>query len=59
MEIPTNHHNDIDEATAIIAAQAREILDLQMTICRLRDEMSRIHLDHQVDAEARRIRNLP
>jgi len=59
MEIPTNHHNDIDEATAIIAAQAREILDLQLTICRLKDEMGRIRLDHQVDAEARRIRNLP
>ncbi len=55
MEIPTNHHNDIDEATAIIAAQAREILDLQLTICRLKDEMSRIHLDRQITDEARRV----
>ena len=38
MEIPTNHHGDIDEATEIIAAQAKEILDLQATICRLKDE---------------------
>ena len=55
MEIPTNHHNNIDEATAIIAAQAREILDLQLTICRLKDEMSRIHLDRQITDEARRV----
>ena len=30
MEIPTNHHNDIDRATEIIAAQAKEIEELQL-----------------------------
>jgi len=38
MEIPTNHHGDIDEATEIIAAQAKEIEELQLVIVRLRDE---------------------
>jgi len=37
MEIPTNHHGDIDEATEIIAAQAKEIEELQLVIVRLRD----------------------
>jgi len=40
MEIPTNHHNDIDRATEIIAAQAKEIQELQLVIVRLRDEAS-------------------
>ena len=40
MEIPTNHHGDIDEATEIIAAQAKEIEELQLVIVRLRDEAS-------------------
>ena len=40
MEIPTNHHNDIDRATEIIAAQAKEIEELQLVIVRLRDESS-------------------
>ena len=39
MEIPTNHHGDIDEATEIIAAQAKEIEELQLVIVRLRDEL--------------------
>ena len=39
MEIPTNHHNDIDQATEIIAAQAKEIGELQLVICRLRDDV--------------------
>mgnify|MGYP001328005436 CR=1 FL=1 len=39
MEIPTNHHNDIDRATEIIAAQAKEIEELQLVIVRLRDEL--------------------
>ena len=40
MEIPTNHHNDIDRATEIIAAQSKEIEELQLVIVRLRDESS-------------------
>ena len=39
MEIPTNHHGDIDEATEIIATQAKEIEELQLVIVRLRDEL--------------------
>tara|TARA_Y100000034_G_scaffold49722_1_gene61426 strand:+ start:451 stop:693 length:243 start_codon:yes stop_codon:yes gene_type:complete len=39
MEISTNHHGDIDEATEIIAAQAKEIEELQLVIVRLRDEI--------------------
>ena len=39
MEISTNHHGDIDEATEIIAAQAKEIGELQLVICRLRDDV--------------------
>ena len=57
MEIPLDnvtkqiHENDLK----IIKDQAREIRELQMTICRLKSE----HLERQVDAEATRIRNLP
>ena len=72
MEIPTDeiieqleillpHHRQ--DAIKLIKDQAREILDLQATICRLKDEhreqLDREHLERQVDAEARRIRNLP
>ena len=38
MEIPTNTGRDINKALEIIEAQAREIRDLQLTICRLKDE---------------------
>lgn len=38
MEIPTNTNGDIHYAEIIIEKQAREIRDLQMTICRLKDE---------------------
>lgn len=43
------------DAIQLIQAQAREIRELQATIVRLKAE----HLERQVDAEARRIRNLP
>ena len=46
MEIPTNHHGDIDEATEIIAAQAKEIEELQLVIVRLRDNLSMSDRDH-------------
>ena len=64
MEIPTEeiieqleillpqHRRD---AIQLINAQALEIRELQATIVRLKAE----HLERQVDAEARRIRNLP
>ena len=46
----------------LIQAQAREILDLQATICRLKaehsEQLEREHLERMVDAEARRIRDL-
>ena len=38
MEIPTHTGRDINKALEIIEAQAREIRDLQLTICRLKDE---------------------
>ncbi len=58
--VTVNGKSTIKEATlmvsiATIKAQAREILDLQLTICRLKDEMGRIRLDHQITAEARRV----
>jgi len=60
MEIPTNHHGDIDEATEIIAAQAKEIEELQLVIVRLRDERvadmidGDIELGHGTDFWAKR-----
>ena len=60
MEIPTNHHNDIDRATEIIAAQAKEIEELQLVIVRLRDERvadmidGDIELGHGTDFWAKR-----
>ena len=38
MEIPTNTHGDIHYAEIIIEKQRLEILELQMTICRLKEE---------------------
>jgi len=43
MEIPTNTNGDIHYAEIIIEQQKREILDLQATICRLREEMQKIY----------------
>jgi len=54
MEIPTNHHNDIDRATEIIAAQAKEIEELQLVIVRLRDESSAMDEAEPVDFWAKR-----
>ena len=54
MEIPTNHHNDIDRATEIIAAQAKEIEELQLVIVRLRDESSAMGEAQPVDFWAKR-----
>ena len=54
MEIPTNHHNDIDRATEIIAAQAKEIEELQLVIVRLRDESSAMDEAQPVDFRAKR-----
>ena len=54
MEIPTNHHGDIDEATEIIAAQAKEIEELQLVIVRLRDESSATDEAQPVDFWAKR-----
>jgi len=54
MEIPTNHHNDIDRATEIIAAQAKEIEELQLVIVRLRDESSATDEAQPVDFWAKR-----
>ena len=60
MEISTNHHGDIDEATEIIAAQAKEIEELQLVIVRLRDERvadmidGDIELGHGTDFWAKR-----
>ena len=54
MEIPTNHHNDIDRATEIIAAQAKEIEELQLVIVRLRDESSAMDEAQPVDFWAKR-----
>ena len=50
------------DAIQLIQAQAREILALQATICRLKaehsEQLEREHLERMVDAEARRIRDL-
>lgn len=54
MEISTNHHGDIDEATEIIAAQAKEIEELQLVIVRLRDESSATDEAQPVDFWAKR-----
>ena len=54
MEIPTNHHKDIDRATEIIAAQAKEIEELQLVIVRLRDESSAMDEEEPVDFWAKR-----
>ena len=54
MEIPNNHHNDIDRATEIIAAQAKEIEELQLVIVRLRDESSAMDEEEPVDFWAKR-----
>ena len=54
MEIPTNHHGDIDEATEIIAAQAKEIEELQLVIVRLRDESNAMDEAQPVDFWAKR-----
>ena len=63
MEIPTNTNGDIHYAEIIIEKQALEIRELQATICRLKaeylEQRDRERLERQVDAEARRIRNLP
>ena len=42
------HNGNIDRADKIIKAQAREIRELQATICRLKSE----HLEQQVNYEA-------
>ena len=65
MEIPTEKIIEVVKAVTsgdaqhdvieVIKAQAKEILELQATIVRLKTE----HLERQVDFEARRIRNLP
>ena len=51
MEISTNHHGDIDEATEIIAAQAKEIEELQLVIVRLRDERVADMIDGDIELE--------
>jgi hypothetical protein len=69
MEIPTEEIIEVVKAVTsgdaqhdvieVIKAQAREILDLQATIVRLKDEhleqRDREHLERQVDYEARRV----
>ena len=49
MEIPTNTYGDIHYAEIIIEKQAREILDLQATIVRLKDEYRMVENERMTD----------